>query len=385
MALINPPTWMQAGSYPARSDRLALAALLSYPGFAVDESTPMRIRQGVKPSYQNYQLKVRAAPTPNMTVIVSAGFAFIDQHDTGGQGTYICANDGDVTLTVQPAGGAGQYRKDTVVASVYDAEYAGSANEWRLEIIQGPYAASAGAAVRGSLPPNAQVLADLSIGPSQTSIAAANIVDLRNYSVAAGGIVPVASNIAPNRPHPGQVMYLTDTDTFVYGKANGTVATLLQSAGASEIGKRQFVRLDADFTRQSTTLADVPGLMLTVAADAIYTVEGLLHWYTTDEANSDLNLDWVAPVGATGTWLGFAQPISANSGEGVVRTISTALTAARSYGARADADNPSGMVFRALVRTGSTAGTYGPQIARTAGTGTITLCRDSWLKAERVA
>lgn len=222
MALIQPPTWMQAGSYPARNDRLALTALLAYPGFAVDEATPMRIRQGVKPSYTNYQLKVRAAPTPNMTVIVSAGFAFIDQHDTGGVGTYICVNDADVTLTVQPAGGAGQFRKDTVVASVYDAEYVSGPSEWRLEVIQGPYAASAGATVRGTLPPNAQVLADISIGPSQTSVSSGNIADNRNYTVAAGGILPVGSNVAPNRLHPGQTLYLTDTDVFEVGQLGGT-------------------------------------------------------------------------------------------------------------------------------------------------------------------
>ena len=126
MAEINPPAWMQAGSYPARTDRLILSALLAYPGFLVDESTPTRIRQGVKPSYQQQQLKVRAAPTPTMTVIVSAGFCFIDNHDSGGLGTYVCVNDADKTLTVQPAGGAGQYRKDCVVASVYDAETAGT-------------------------------------------------------------------------------------------------------------------------------------------------------------------------------------------------------------------------------------------------------------------
>lgn len=223
MTVITPPAWMQAGSYPARNDRLALTGLLSYPGFAVDESTPMRIRQGVKPSYTNYQLKVRAAATPNMTVIVSAGFAFIDQHETGGAGTYICANDGDVTLTVQPAGGAGQFRRDTVVASVYDAELSGSASEWRLEIVQGPYAASAGATVRGTLPANAQILADISLSPSQTSVAAGNIGDVRQYSVAAGGVLPVASSGAPPRPHPGQVLYYTDTDAFYVGQQAGTV------------------------------------------------------------------------------------------------------------------------------------------------------------------
>lgn len=123
MAEINPPPWMQAGSYPARTDRLGvISAGLSYPGFSTDEATPLRIRQGVKPSYQNYQLKVRAAATPNMTVIVSAGFCWVDNHDVGGYGAYCCVNDADKVLTIAPAGAAGQYRKDTVVASVYDAE-----------------------------------------------------------------------------------------------------------------------------------------------------------------------------------------------------------------------------------------------------------------------
>lgn len=223
MAVITPPAWMQAGSYPARNDRLALTGLLGYPGFVADEATPMRIRQGIKPSYTGYQMKVRAAATPNMTVIVSAGFAFIDQHDTGGVGTYVCANDADVTLTVAAAGGAGQYRKDTVVASAYDAEFAGSVSEWRLEIIQGPYAASAGATVRGTLPPNAQILADIALAPSQSSVAAGNLTDVRQFSVAVGGVLPVASSAAPPRPHPGQVLYYTDTDAFYVGQQAGTV------------------------------------------------------------------------------------------------------------------------------------------------------------------
>ncbi|MGW0012474.1 hypothetical protein ACWDVX_22360 [Streptomyces tendae] len=226
MALINPPIWLQAGSYPARSDRLAIAALLAYPGFAADEATPLRIRQGIKPSYQNGQFRVRAAPTPNMTVIVSGGFAFIDQHDTGGTGTYIVCNDADVIVPVNPAGSTGQYRKDTVVVSVYDQEYVGTVSEARIEVIQGPYASSAGATVRGSLPPNAQILADISVGPSQSSVSNGNIVDVRNYTVGLGGIVPVASNITPNRPHPGQMFYQPDTDRFVYGDGNGVTRQL---------------------------------------------------------------------------------------------------------------------------------------------------------------
>lgn len=231
MTVISPPAWQQAGTYPARTDRLsAITSGLWYSGFAADEATPLRPRQGVRPSFQGYQLKARAAGTPNMTVIVSGGMAFIDNHDINGYGTYVLVNDGDVTVTIAAAGGAGQFRKDSVCLSVYDAETAGAVNSAVLEVIQGPYAASAGATVRGTLPPNSIVIADVAIAPSQTSVAAGNITDVRNFTASLGGIAPIPSTIAPARPHPGQVWYQPDTDGFRYGKSDGTVADLMPAA-----------------------------------------------------------------------------------------------------------------------------------------------------------
>lgn len=227
MAVINPPPWLQAGSYPARNDRLgAITSGLYYSGFSIDESAPLRPRQGVRPSYQGYQLKARAAATPNMTVTVSAGICWVDNHDITGYGTYTLVNDADVTLTVAPAGGAGQYRKDSVCFSVYDAETAGAVSEARLEIIQGPYAASAGATVRGTLPPNCIVLADIAIAPSQTSVSNSNLTDPRNFTASLGGIASIPSTIAPDHPHPGQMWYQPDTDTFRYGTSAGAVKNL---------------------------------------------------------------------------------------------------------------------------------------------------------------
>lgn len=223
MAEISPPGWMQAGSYAARTDRLsAITAMLGYSGYSVDESAPLRPRQGVRPSYQNYQLKARAAGTPNMTVIVSAGVAWVDNHDINGYGTYPLINDADVTLNIAPAGGAGQYRKDTVVFSVYDAETAGSLNLAHLEVIQGPYASSAGATVRGTLPPNCTTICDIAIAPSQSSISAANITDIRLFTSALGGIASIPSTIAQNHMHPGQVTYEPDLDDFLVGTLAGT-------------------------------------------------------------------------------------------------------------------------------------------------------------------
>ncbi|KRV48778.1 hypothetical protein AQ490_23185 [Wenjunlia vitaminophila] len=225
MAEINPPAWQQAGSYPARTDRLSVITPGLYPGMAADESFPLRSRGGVRPSYQNAQMKVRAAPTPNMTVIVSAGWCWVDNRDSSGYGAYTCVNDADEILTVQPAGGVGQYRKDTVVAAVYDAETAGAVNEWRLEVIQGPYAASAGATVRGTLPPNCEVLADIAIAPSQATVAAGNITDVRRFAQP-WGPVPLMSSADLDRPAVGQLRYRMDTDEWRYGKQDGTSGTL---------------------------------------------------------------------------------------------------------------------------------------------------------------
>ncbi|WP_328934142.1 MULTISPECIES: hypothetical protein [unclassified Streptomyces] len=294
MALINPPAWMQANSYPARTDRLVVSALLGYPGFLVDEATPMRIRQGVKPSYANQQLKARAAATPNMTVIVSAGFCVIDNHDSGGVGTYVCANDADVTLTIAAAGGAGQFRKDAVVASVYDAETAGSVSEWRLEVIQGAYAASAGAAVRPSVPPNAQLIADIAVGASVTSISAANITDTRQFTTGLGGILEVASNNAPNRMHPGQVQYLTDTDLFEVGQLAGTKrqvreyirpSTSLQAANPPFNATATYVDfLSASWAPVTVTVPPSGMVRVTISGDA----------QNTNTATSTCHITWRA-------------------------------------------------------------------------------------------
>lgn len=294
MALINPPAWMQAGSYPARTDRLVIASLLSYPGFLADEATPQRIRQGVRPSHTNQQLKVRAAPTPNMTVIVSAGTAYVDNHDSGGAGTYVCVNDADVTLDIQPSGGAGQYRRDCVVASVYDAETAGTVSEWRLEVIQGVYAASAGAAVRPSLPPNAQVLADVAVGASVTSIGAGNITDIRQYTVAAGGVVPVSSNGTPTRPHPGQMLYQMDTDTLLIGLLAGgsrQIREAIRPSVSAQSGNPNFATTAAyvDFTAGQwapVTVTVPPSGMVDV------TISGDIS--NTNSSTSTCHLSWRA-------------------------------------------------------------------------------------------
>lgn len=363
MALINPPAWMQAGTYPARSDRLAITSLLSYPGFLVDESTPMRIRQGIKPSYTNYQLKVRAAATPNMTVIVSAGFGFVDQHDTGGVGTYVCANDADVTLTIGVAGGAGQYRKDAVVLSAYDAEYLGGVSECRLEVIQGAYAASAGTAVRPALPNNAQLLAEVAVAPSQTSVTTANITDFRQFAVAAGGIIPVPDNPAPTRLAPGQMLYITDLDLFRVGTLAGTVRQVREVLRPSSSDQVSLPASPVTAAVTDFTSGQWPPVTVTVPPSGMVRITVGAALVNTNTAASTAWVLWRASGALT-------------EGGSSKNAVSTAGT--RSYASRS------------VVRSGLTPGaslTITPQYQfSSVGTvGTVTDCKDGQLIVEPIA
>ncbi len=227
MAFISPPAWQQAGTYAARTDRLSvLSALLGYPGFASDEATPLRVRTGVKPSYQTYQLKVSAQGTPNMTVSLAAGFGFIENKDIAGYGAYTVVNDAPITLTIAASSGS-QFRKDTIVVQVLDAETLGVVNSATAVVVQGPYAATAGATVRGTIPPNSLILADVAVDAGVTSIIAGKITDVRTYQIASGGVLPVLSTAVPDHPAPGQPFYLTDTSVLRYGTTAGTTKQIM--------------------------------------------------------------------------------------------------------------------------------------------------------------
>lgn len=384
MAEINPPAWLQAGSYPARTDRLsAVTSLLQYAGFSVDEATPLRPRQGMRPSYQNYQLKGRPAATPNMTVIISAGMAFVDNHDLSGYGTYVLVNDADKTVNIAAAGGAGQFRKDTIVCSVYDAETAGALNSWQIEVIQGPYAASAGATVRGSLPANCVVICDVAIAPSQTSVTSGNLTDGRAFTVALGGIGAFASNATPDHPHPGQVMYQMDLDKFVYGKTDGTKADLYPAAGAVG-GPPLVAHKTADESIANATLQDDDHLFVSLAANATYLFEGwfVYNGQTFGSGPGDLKCTWTIPAGAALKWARNGAPSNAATSFDTVVTDEATVRALGTFGTGTDVSaSPRGRIV-----TAGTAGQLKLRWAQNATTGTPTIMRaGSNLRVTRIA
>lgn len=156
------------------------------------------------------------------------------------------------------------------------------------------------------------------------------------------------------------------------------------------IGEVLFRRKTGDTPRSTATLSNDPHLTVTLAANAVYEMEALLHFYQS-ALGTDINIDWTAPASATGRWTGFGQPVTGPGGEvastnaGYIRTVNTNVDAARTYGANTDTANPLSLYCKGLVITGGSGGTYALSWARNGAAGTTTMLEHSTLTLIRRA
>lgn len=162
MTVINPPAWLQAGEYPAHTDRLVTSSIVQTPGV---------VKIG--------DLAVTQNTTPGMSVMVSSGRAWIQDASAGGsanQGMYNFVNVGDVVLSVNTAH-ATNYRVDRVVARVEDSEISGSNNIASLVVLPGTAASTLPVAQANTpaVPAGAINRGTITVNPSATSITNANI------------------------------------------------------------------------------------------------------------------------------------------------------------------------------------------------------------------
>lgn len=187
MTLVSPPSWLQAGSYPAESDRLTTQALYATTGIIGSSS-----------------LAVTQNSPAGMSVRVAAGWAAIIGTTQANMGAYVAYNDAQTTLTVTTADPTNP-RIDLVCVTVRDAYYTGAFNDVIFQVIAGT---PAGSPVAPTLPANSISLATLAVGAGVTSITTANITDTR---------VAVTSNLAisslPSQAGNGGKYLTTDGST----------------------------------------------------------------------------------------------------------------------------------------------------------------------------
>lgn len=224
MTLQTPPSWLQAGSYPAQYDRLTAQALWATTGIIGSSS-----------------LAVTANSPAGMSVRVASGWAAIVGTTTSNMGVYTIFNDAQDTLTITTADPTNP-RIDLVCITVRDAYYSGANNDVIFQVIAGT---PAGSPVAPSLPDNSVSLATIAVGAAVTQINSGNITDTRvatttnlavgditSVSAGAGltgggtsGAVTLAASVATNA-QSGTSYTLALTD-------NGKLVTLANSSPVS--------------------------------------------------------------------------------------------------------------------------------------------------------
>jgi hypothetical protein len=193
MTLQTPPSWLQAGSYPAQYDRLTAQALYASTGVIGFSS-----------------LAVSANSPVGMSVRIASGWAAIVGTTTTNMGVYTIFNDATETITVTTANPTNP-RIDLVCATVRDAFYSGADNDVIFQVVAGT---PAGSPVAPALPANSILLATVAVGAGVVQIDPANITDARvNVTTNLPG-----GNIATN-PQTGTTYTLALAD-------NGKLVTL---------------------------------------------------------------------------------------------------------------------------------------------------------------
>ena len=223
MTLQTPPSWLQAGSYPAQYDRLTAQALWATTG--IIGSTSLAVTQN--------------SPA-GMSVRVASGWAAIVGTTTTNMGVYTVFNDATTVATITAADFTNP-RIDLVCVTVRDAFYSGANNDVIFNVVAGT---PAGSPVAPATPANSIALATVAVAANASTIVTADITDARVEvtsnlagdisSVTAGagltgggssGAVTLAASIATN-PQTGTSYTLALAD-------NGKLVTL---ANASSIG-----------------------------------------------------------------------------------------------------------------------------------------------------
>jgi hypothetical protein len=270
MTLQTPPSWLQAGSYPAQYDRLTAQALWATTGIIGSSS-----------------LAVTQNSPAGMSVRVASGWAAVVGTTTTNMGVYTLFNDAQDTLTITTANPTNP-RIDLVCATVRDAFYSGANNDVIFQVIAGT---PAGSPVAPALPANSISLATIAVGAAVTQINTANITDTR-------------VNVTTNIPETGDISSVTAGAGLTGGGSSGAVTLAASVATNPQTG-----------TSYTLALAD-NGKLVTLANSSAIAV--------TIPLNSSVAL----PVGAVIIMAAYGTGAVTISGAGGVTVVSNGATAA---------------------------------------------------------
>ncbi len=224
---VRTPTFVQALAHPAEDVRLALRSLAGY--FGVDFAADLEVTEN---------------GTPDLSVNVAEGGAWIYGTESLTQGLYHAYNDSTENLPLAAADPSDP-RIDLVVLAVEDSAYSGSADGAALAVVTGTPAATP---TTPAPPDNALPLAVVEVAAGATSVTNSNIVDLRfvrrHYEAPWGYVTEAtpanftfttSTGSSPTftwREFPGRRYRVTVTAEYQNGTAVGTVASLTVATSA---------------------------------------------------------------------------------------------------------------------------------------------------------
>jgi hypothetical protein len=226
MALVTPPSWLQAGTYPAVSDRLNAQALWATTGII-----------GVS------SLAVTQNAPAGMSVRIAQGWAAIVGTTQPNMGVYTTYNDATAVATITAADLTNP-RIDLVCITVRDAFYSGANNDVIINVVAGT---PAGSPVVPATPANSIALAQVAVAANASTIVTGDITDVR---------VEVTSNLA------GDISSVTAGAGLTGGGSSGAVTLAASVATNAQVGTTYTLALSDN--GKLVTLANASPVAVTI-------------------------------------------------------------------------------------------------------------------------
>jgi len=198
MAILNPPAYLQAGTYPASSDRLHQISARFLP--TTLSTSDVAARSGVLGGQSARQF---ASSMTLWDVTIGKGIALVENTFTSQGGDYLVLNTAGQTLAVTPSSPTTN-RIDIIGVRVQDAFYTGVVNSADLAVVQGTPAA--GTPADPTLPSSFAPLWRVTVSAGTTT---GVLADLRKRTAVMGSVYqPFNNQVADNGTMIGETQLL---------------------------------------------------------------------------------------------------------------------------------------------------------------------------------